>query len=76
MLLAHGAKLENSLVLHRALMRSGSGDSSSSDDRIAMLYHLVRRGADVNKFGYHPLLHHDGTALHIAAIFGQIDEAR
>ncbi|KAL1983719.1 hypothetical protein VTN96DRAFT_9975 [Rasamsonia emersonii] len=68
MLLAQGAKLENSLVLHRALMRSSS-------DRIAMMDHLVRRGADVNKYGYHPLLHHGGTP-HMAAILGEIEEAQ
>ncbi|KAL2004898.1 hypothetical protein VTN00DRAFT_3171 [Thermoascus crustaceus] len=43
-LLDHGARIENSLVLHRAALRRTS-------ESIPMMEHLVRRGADVNKRG-------------------------
>ncbi|KAJ5369514.1 hypothetical protein N7509_014126 [Penicillium cosmopolitanum] len=45
LLLEHGAKLENSLALHRAMMRS-------SNDRIVFAERILSYGADINRVGY------------------------
>lgn len=67
-LLDHGAKMENALVLHTVCI--------DRDGLIPMMEHLVRRGADVNKFGYHYFLDHGGTPLLMAAKTGDAEKAR
>jgi ankyrin repeat protein len=68
-LVEHGAKIKNSLALHHALMRQ-------VEDRILMMEHLLRLGVDVNHFGWLTPLPHGGTALHLAAFLGQVNETR
>ena len=67
-LVEHGAKLENSLALHHALMRQ--------EDRIPMMEHLLHLGVNINRFGWLPPLAHGGTALHLAAYRGQVHEVQ
>lgn len=70
LLLEHGAKLENSLALHRAMMRN-------SDDRIAFAERILSHGADINRFGHlSPVPLRGGTALAVAARLGTLDEIR
>ncbi|KAJ5818620.1 hypothetical protein N7474_004211 [Penicillium riverlandense] len=67
-LVEHGAKLKNSLALHNALMRR--------EGRILIMEHLLHLGVDVNHFGWLPPLAHGGTALHLAAYRGQVEEVQ
>ena len=48
-LLEHGAKLENSLVFHNALMRKS--EPSELEACTPMMEYLLNLGADINKFG-------------------------
>lgn len=69
-LLDHGAKIKNSLVLHRAALRRTS-------ESIPMMKHLFRRGADVNKQGaFAVVLQHGGTPLHVVACVGGVEVAQ
>ncbi|CAL5872865.1 uncharacterized protein PFLUO_LOCUS7134 [Penicillium psychrofluorescens] len=67
-LVEHGAKLENSLALHSALVRQ--------EKRIPVMEHLLDLGVDINHFGWLPPLAHGGTALHLAAYRGQVEEVQ
>lgn len=70
LLLEHGAKLENSLALHRAMMRS-------SNDRIVFAERILSYGADINRVGYlSPVPRQGGTALAVAARLGTLDQIR
>ena len=70
LLLEHGAKLENSLALHRAMMRN-------SKDRIVFAERILSHGADINRVGYlSPLPLQGGTALAVAARVGTLDQIR
>lgn len=73
-LLEHGAKLENSLVFHYALMRKS--EPSDLEARTPMMEYLLNLGADINKFGWIGSLPYGGTALHLAAFFGRVEDAR
>jgi len=68
-LLEHGARFEDSLVFHYALMRE-------QGDRTPMMEYLLNLGADINQFGWLSSLPHGGTALHLAAFFGRLDDVR
>lgn len=43
---------------------------------IAMLDRLLRRGVEVNQYGYLPMMMRGGTALHYAAYLGSTHEVR
>lgn len=65
-LLEHCAKLENSLALHRAMMRN-------PDDRTAFAERILSHGADINHFGHlSPVPLQGGTALSVAAKVGTL----
>lgn len=68
-LLEHGARMENSLPLHRALIRA-------APYRFTMMEHLVRCGADVNKLGYAHAMPRTGTPLHVAANYGDVTDVK
>lgn len=68
-LIEHGANLEKGLALHRALKRQPG-------DRIPMMEYLLHLGIDINHFGWTLPLKYGGTALHLAACTGQIEETR
>lgn len=70
LLLAHGAKLDNSLALHTAVI----GAERTSSERIAMMDHLIKLGADINKLGDIAFLIGGGTPLHVAASLGRLEE--
>ncbi|KAB8072308.1 hypothetical protein BDV29DRAFT_158654 [Aspergillus leporis] len=67
-LIEHGAKLENGLLYHPALCRY------KDEECIPMMEHL-KRGADINKFGWIEGVHHEGTALTYAAHCSLTEEA-
>ncbi|RAH52298.1 ankyrin [Aspergillus piperis CBS 112811] len=65
LLLDHGANIHSSNVLHYATCRK--------DGRaLPIMDHLLRRGADVNEFGYPAFLHFGGTPLHAASYQGNL----
>ncbi|OJZ84824.1 hypothetical protein ASPFODRAFT_62699 [Aspergillus luchuensis CBS 106.47] len=65
LLLDHGANIHSSNVLHYATCRK--------DGRaLPFMDHLLRRGADVNEFGYPAFLHFGGTPLHAASYQGNL----
>lgn len=69
-LLEHGAKLENSLALHRAMMRN-------HNDRISFSERLLSYGLDINRVGYlSPVPLQGGTPLAVAAKVGTLDQIR
>ncbi|KAJ6000392.1 hypothetical protein N7481_000801 [Penicillium waksmanii] len=68
-LVEHGANLEKGLALRRALKRQ-------LENRIPMMEHLLHLGIDINHFGWTLPLKYGGTALHLAACTGQIEETR
>ncbi|KAJ5643423.1 ankyrin [Penicillium longicatenatum] len=69
-LLEHGAKLENSFALHRAMMRN-------PDEQIHLAERLLSYGADVNTIGYlAPPILQGGTPLSVAARACAVDQVR
>ena len=66
LLLAHGARLENSLPLHAAATRS------DADAQLPMMRHLLSRGVDVNASDAVKGPRRGGTPLHHAAYAGRI----
>lgn len=71
-LLEQGTKLEKSHVLHSAVI----APISTPNERIAMMGHLVKLGADLNLVGVVPGSNFGGTPLHAAATFGRMEEAK
>ena len=67
LLLAHGAKLENSVPLHAAAARS------DADAQIPMMRHLLSLGVDVNASDAVRGPRRKGTPLHYAVQAGMID---
>ena len=67
LLLAHGAKLENSLPLHAAATRS------DVDAQIPMMRHLLSLGVDVNASDAVKGPRGVGTPLHCAALAGRLE---
>ena len=68
LLLAHGAKLENSLPLHEAVQ--GSADAGTL---LLMMQHLVSLGVDVNASDHIKKRGCFGTPLHYAIRAGRIE---
>lgn len=68
-LLEHGAKIENSLPLHSAILRGNTY-------RYTMMEHLIRCGADINKLGYAHLSRYSGTPLHVVSCYGDAADAQ
>lgn len=68
-LIEHGAKIENSFAFQYAMFRDGGY-------RRTMMEHLLRRGFDVNRFGFIPSLPYGGAALHVAVNLNLPEEVR
>ncbi|KAF5855153.1 hypothetical protein ETB97_009828 [Aspergillus alliaceus] len=67
-LIEYGASINNSCSTNCALIRK--------DTRILMMEHLVRRSADINRFGWPVDLAYGGTTLAFAAKHGLLEETR
>lgn len=72
LLITYGAKLENSIALHRAV----GSPNRSSQGNIVMMEHLVRLGSDINQLGYPEGVTGGGTPLHCACSLGRVLEAK
>ena len=64
LLIAHGAKLEESLPLHGAVW----GDADDGGERIPMMKHILELGVDINQLDEVRSMRARGTALHHAVI--------
>ncbi|KAE8384290.1 hypothetical protein BDV23DRAFT_189352 [Aspergillus alliaceus] len=67
-LIEYGASINNSCSTNCALIRK--------DTRILKMEHLVRRSADINRFGWPVDLAYGGTTLAFAAKHGLLEETR
>lgn len=51
-------------------------EPSDLEARTPMMEYLLNLGADINKFGWIGSLPYGGTALHLTAFFGRVEDAR